>query len=499
LIAILLINSAKSVSQTTKFAPSFEKTDQLINDGKLQEAYKLMKSYQVSYPNDFMSTWKAAQLAYWTCDIENAKILYRATLKLDTTNVLVKDDFAKMLFAVGAYKEASVWFSQLRTVNPNSAELWAYSVKSFYYNNELKKAMDLFQQMPESIKNNPELISLKSEIAIYNSLNINLSTSYIDDTQPMQTLIPKIRISKMHNSYLNWYIEGNFNSFSNDTLNRNAQTVKIGNKFTFKNLNLTAEVFTGATVLPAIEESAIIGGLFLSKKIVKGVALNAELSRNPYYFSLPSTSDFVLQDNLGITLSITDLRKFSGNIQYQKQQFNDDNSITAESFWFLSPAFGTKSIKAKIGYAYEGMDSDTDNFAALKSIPQILENFGTTTFIDGIYRSYFTPQNQKIHSALLAVDLKLSTKMVINLVGSYGFSAEWDNPYLFLNEDRSGQLFIDKGFSTVSFKPATYKADFSYTLNQKMNLGLNYNYFRTAFFTANTYMLQLNYKIFSEK
>jgi hypothetical protein len=496
---ILLINSTTSISQTTKFAPSFEKTDQLMNDGKLQEAYKLMKSYQVSYPNDFMSTWKAAQLAYWTWDIENAKILYRATLKLNETNVLVKDDFAKMLFAVGAYKEASVLLSQLRTINSNSTEIWAYSVKSFYYNNELNKAMDLFQQMPESIKNNPELLALKSEIAIYKALNILLSTSYIDDTQPLQTFTPKIRVSKMHSSYLNWYIEGNFNSFSNDTLSRNSQTLKMGNKFTFNKLELTVDVFTGATILPSIEESAVIGGLFLSKKIAKGVALKAELSRNPYYFSLPSTYNFVLQDNIGITLSISDLSKFSGNIQYQKQLFNDDNTILAASLWFLSPELGTKTINAKIGYAFEGMDSEIDNFASLKSIPQIIEDFGTTTFIDGIYNSYFTPQNQKIHSALLAVQLKLNTKIEINLVGSYGFSAKWDNPYLFLNEDQSSQLFIGKGFSTVTFQPATYKADFKYVINEKINLVLNYNYFRTAFFTANTYMLNLNYKIFSEK
>ncbi len=498
-IVIILLIGIESVAQNRKFTPSFEKTDKLIKEGKLEDAYKQLKSYQLMYPNDFLTSWKTAQLAYWTWDIENAKRYFKLTLKLDGTHVLVKEDYAKMLFAIGDYKEAAILFSELRTASPEATEIWAYNIKSYYFNNELSKAMDLLLQMPESVKSNPELLALKSEIAAYKAVNINFSTSYTDDNQPMKTLVPKFRISKMHNSYLNWYFEGTFNQFSNDTLDASSQIVKIGNKFTFNNLKLTADVHIGSTILPALEESAFIGGLLLSKKITKGVDINAELSRNPYYYSLPSTSSFVIQDNLGIALVIKDIEKFSGTFQHQNQMFNDDNTIVASSFWFLSPGIGTKKINAKIGYAFEAMDSENDNFESIKPLAQVVEEFGTNTTINGIYNDYFTPQNQKIHSALVAIQLKLTPKTEINLVGSYGFSAKWDNPFLFLNEDSMGQLFIDKGFATENFKPATFKADFTYAVNTKLNMGLHYNYFKTAFFTANTFMLNLNYKIFSEK
>ncbi len=498
LVLILLI-SVKSFSQVRRFTPSFEKTDQLIKEGKLEEAYTKMKSLQVKHPRDFLTSWKTAQLAYWTWDIENAKLYFKLTLKLDETNVLVKEDYAKMLFAIGDYKEAAVLFNELRTISPESTEIWAYNIKSYYYNNELSNAMDLLLQMPENMKSNPELLALKSEIAAYKAVNINFSIGYTDDNQPMKTLVPKFRVSKMHNSYLNWYFEGAFNQFSNDTLDASSQIVKIGNKFTFNNLKLTADVHIGSTVLPALQESAFIGGLLLSKKITKGVDLIAELSRNPYYYSLPSTSSFVIQDNSGITLSISDIKKFSGNIQFQNQMFNDDNTIAASSLWFLSPGIGTKIIHAKVGYAFEAMDSEQDNFKSLKPIEQVIADFGTNTPIIGIYDAYFTPQNQQIHSALVALQLKLNSKTEINLVGSYGFRAKWDNPFLFLNEDSMGQLFIDKDFTTVDFKPATFKADFTYSVNTKLNISVHYNYFKTAFFTANTFMLNLNYKIFSEK
>lgn len=499
LIITAFLASSKAVAQNNKILTAFEKADLLISENKLEEAYQLMRSYQKWNPKDFNAAWKTAQIAYWNKDMTNSKLLYETAIKLDETNNAVKYDYAKMLFENGNYKEASILFNQYRKVESENTEVWLYSIKSFYYNNDLSKAADLVKQMPKTLYSNPELKTLRNEILDYNALNIGVSVGYIDDNQPLETLIPKLQISKMHNSYFNWYLEGSFNKFSNDTLSGNSQTLKIGNKFTFNKLKLNADVSIGTTMLPVAEKSAVIGGLLLSKKIVKGVALNAEFSRNPYYYSLPSTLNFVLQDNAGIALSITDIKKFSGNLQYQKQRFNDDNSISAASFWFLSPSIGTKTINAKIGYAFESMDSEKDNFTSLKSVDEVIQNFGTTTTIEGIYRSYFTPQNQKIHSALLNVQLKLSSKVAINLSGSYGFNAKWENPYLFLNEDSSNQLFIDKNFVTEKFNPATYKADFNFVLTRKLNLGLNYNYFKTAFYTANTFLVNLNYKLISEK
>ena len=498
LVVIILLINSNLIAQTTKFSPSFEKTDQLINDNKLDEAYKLMKTYHISYPSDFFTAWKTAQLAYWTWDIENAKRYYKATLKLEN-NIIVKNDYAKMLFAIGDYKESQLVFAELRTNNPESAEIWGYSIKSYYYNNELSKAMLLYKELPESLQSNWDLIVLKNEIADYKATQINLSVNYINDNQPLYTLSPTIRVSKMHNSYLNWYVEGTFNNFSNDTLSNNSKTLKMGNKFIFNKLKLNAELAVGATVLPKIEENAVIGGLYLTKKITKGIDLRGELSRNPYYYSLMSTSDLVLQDNAGIAIAINNLKKFSGNIQYQKQIFQDDNTISAMSFWFLSPAIGTQIINAKIGYAFEVMDSEKDNFTSTKSIAQIIQDYANTTTIEGIYVSYFTPQNQKIHRALLNIQLKPSSKLEINLQGSYGFQADWENPYLFLNEDNLGVLFIDKNFTSEKFNPSQYKADLNYTLNKKWQLGLNYNYFKTAFYSANTFLINLNYKIISEK
>jgi hypothetical protein len=494
----LFLTSVKTVAQDTEFASVFERTDQLIKDKNFQDAYKVMNRYAIENPSDFNAAWKTAQIAYWSGNIQASKAYYERLMKMDESNYAVKYDYAKMLFEIGDYKQAEPLFTQYRTFEPNSLEVWTLSINNQYYNNDLKKTIALLNQLPASFKSDPELAALRTEIIALNAINIGVGLSYVDDNQPMKTFIPKLRVSKMHNSYLNWYVEGAFNSFSNDTLDATAQTVKLGNKFKFPKLKLDADLFVGTTILPSIPKSAFIGGIFLSKRIVNGVALNAELSRNPYYYSLPSTENFVIQENAGVALSITDIRKFSGNLQYQKQMFNDDNFINASSFWVLSPGFGNQMINVKVGYAYEAMDADKDNFTAVQSLAEIVENFTPDPFIEGYYQNYFTPQNQKIHSALLAVAFKPSSKFNINLSGTYGFSAKWENPYLFLNE-AAGILIIDKGFSSETFKPATYKADVNYVVNQNLNIGLHYDYFKTAFYTANTFMLNLNYKIISER
>jgi len=499
LITIAILTANNAFSQRIKVPTIFEKTDKLIQEKKLGQAYSMIKRYQESNPDDFNATWKAAKVAYWNWDIENSKLYYDAAIKLDETNYDLKYDYAEMLFAIGDYSEAAEIFKQYRTLYPNFLAAWAYNVKAFYYNNDLAPALDLYSQMPENVLANQELIAIKNNILERKALNISFSGSFVDDNQPMKTVTPKLRISKMHSAYVNWYVEGSYNDFSNDTLKSNAQNFRIGNKFTFRKLNLVADVSLGATVLARANEIGIIGGLLLSQNLGSGFSLNAELTRNPYYYSLPSTTNFVIQDNLGIALSISDLEKFSGNIQFQNQMFNDANTISATSLWFLSPGIGKGKIKVKIGYAYEGMKSKKDNFTSVKTLAQLIEDFDAATPIKGVYMSYFTPQNQVIHSALATVEFKLTPKFDINLTGSYGVSAKWDNPFLYLNEDSAGQVFIDKDFITSKFSPATYKVDLNYVLSQKFNMGLHYDYFKTAFFTANTFMLNLNYKIISEK
>lgn len=499
LTVVLFFSSTLTSAQVTTLTLTVEKTEQLITEGKLQEAYKIMKRYQKYNSTDFNATWKTAQLAYYNWDVENAKKYYQAAIDLEPTNYAVKYDYSKMLFAIGAYDQAADLLKQYRTFDSKTPEVWLYSIKCYYYQNDLKKALNLYKEMPADFEYNYDLSVLKEEIQISKAIVINLSTTYIDDNQPLQTVTPKIRVSKMHNSFLHWYIEGSFNSFSNDTLQANSQTFKVGNKVVFNKLNLRADASIGATVLPDAEESALIGGLLLTQKLGEGFSLNAEWSRNPYYYSLPSATNLVLQDNLGIALSITDLYKFSGNIQFQKQLFNDDNTIAATSSWFLSPGFGNNIVKAKMGYAFQRMNAEKDNYTATKSIAEIVEDFGTTTSIDGFYFSYFTPKKQVIHSALLAIEFNLSAKFKINLAGTYAISARRENPYLFLNEDVNNQLFIEKGYLTQKFKPATYKANINYILNRRFNIGMQYDYFKTAFYTANTFMLNLNYRIISEK
>lgn len=500
LVIFISLICFNSIAQKSKFSPSFEKTNKLIEEGKLEEAYKQMKVLQISYPRHFMTKWKTAQLAYWNWDIDNAKKYYEQAIKLDTTHQVIKYDYAKMLFVIGDYSKAAPLFEEYRKVEPDNPEVWLYNIKSLYYNNQSTEAGKLFKQLPESLANNYDLSLLKDEILTYGATNINFTTAYTNDNQPLQTLNPKIRISKRQSSYFNWYIEGQFNHFSNDTLKgTNSQTLKLGNQFMFDAFKLKADVHLGATILPNANDNALIGGIDLNKKITKGIDLKAEFSRNPYYNSLISVSELVFHDNVGFSLAISDLKKFSGNIQILKQKFNDNNSIDAKSFWILSPAIGKNKFNLRVGYAFESTDSEKDNFTAQKSLPEILQDIQNSNVIPGIYKSYFTPQNQIIHNAVLTIQYKFNPKLNFNFAGSYGVNAKWDNPYLFLNQNSNNESFVDKDFVTQKFNPSSYKADLHYILNKKWDLGLSYHYFKTAFYTANTFLINLNYKIISEK
>jgi tetratricopeptide (TPR) repeat protein len=154
---------------------TFEEADLLIKQEKFSQAYILMKRYQTTNPNDFNAAWKTAQVAYWNWQVENAKLFYEIAIKLEPSNNDVKFDYAKMLFDVGDYKEAEVLFTTYRTANPSSAEAWIYSIKNLYFDKQLKKALDLYEQIPSSLGTNTDLKELKAEIYIYKATKVGFS------------------------------------------------------------------------------------------------------------------------------------------------------------------------------------------------------------------------------------------------------------------------------------------------------------------------------------
>ena len=498
-ISVIIFITFISVSMLMAQASILNRSDELIKKGKIEEAYKLLQRSARTYAKNADFQWKIAKVAYWDGDISASKDYYNAAIKLSPTNLNIKLDYAKVLYEIGDYKEASVFFSQYLAYDNTVEDIWAQYIKSSLYDGKAKDAERLIATAPANIQSALQMTALKKEILEFRALNIGVSAAYTSDDQPMYTITPKFRIAKRESHYLNWSVEGAFNSFTNDTLSSSSQTIKVGNTVHFRKLGLDAQLSFGATLLNSGSKSSIIGGILLTKSITKAFALESEFSRNPYYYSIPSTQTLVTQDNIGGAIVINDLAKFTGRLQIQTQTYNDKNKVQSTSGWVLSPSLTGKKFQTKIGYSFEDTNADRDNFKSVKSLNQIIQNYATTKEIVGVFDPYFTPRHQKSQNALLWLLIQATDDIAINFTGNYALSATFDNPVLYLDKDNLNQTYIQKDFIKQNYKPTNYRAGVTYTPNKKLITGLNYEYFKSAYYTANTFMLSLNYRLVNEK
>lgn len=476
-----------------------EKSDELIKKGQVEAAYQLLQKYAYTNSKNVDYVWKIAKLAYWNSDIDASKTYYNTALKLDRNNFNIKLDYAKMLFDLGDYRESIELLDQYLLHDNTAVDIHFLLIKANFYDGKVKNAQYLIKKLPLTQQSTAQIKELKQEIAIFTALNIGLSLAFTDDDQPLKTLTPQIKLAKQENHFINWSIEGAFNKFNNDTLSSSAQTIKVGNKFHFRKLALNTNVFLGATLLNSSKKNSIIGGILLSKKISNAFALELTAMRNPYYYSLPSTQVLVTQDNIGAALIINNLAKFTGKFQIQQQIYNDNNKISSTFGWVLSPSLGKKNVQAKIGYSFDYTDSENDNFKPIKSLNEIIQNYASSQVIAGIFHPYFTPNDQKTQNALLWLLIKPIKHLEINFTGSYAISATFNNPIFFLNKDNSNQTVFEKDFLKQNYKPANYKASITYDAHKQFSSTLNYEYFKSAYYTANIFTLSLNYRLINEK
>ncbi len=497
-LLLLLLFPILTISTALAQKSTLDRSDELTKKGEVAAAYQLLKRYANSNSKNVDYIWKIAKLAYWNGELDESKKYYSVAIKIAPTNLNIKLDYAKMLFELGDYSESIVFFKEYLAYDSSSVDIHALLIKANFYNGDVKNALSLIAKLPSNLQSSPQIIAIKQEIATFSALNLAASLAFIEDDQPLTTLVPRIKISKQENHLINWSIGVALHKFNNDTVSNTAQTVQVGNLFHFRKLKLDANVFLGATLL-ANSQNSVIGGLWLSKKISNAFAVELEATRNPYYFSIPSTQTLVTQDNLGAALVINDLAKFTGRLQLQQQIYNDKNKINSISGWVLSPSIGKKNIQAKIGYSFDDTDSENDNFKPVKSLNEVVQDYPNSQNIAGFFNPYFTPNNQKTQNVLLWLLVKPVKHVEIIFTGNYALSAKFDNPVLFLNKDGSNQTVFDKDFLTQNYKPANYRASIKYDVNKKFSSAINYEYFKSAYYTANTFMLSLNYRLINEK
>jgi hypothetical protein len=102
-LALMLVGYC-AVGQTTKDPVGLAK--QYRQEGKINEAAALLKTYHAQNKTDLNSSWLYAQTLYWLKDFKKSNRIYKEAIKAHPQNYYLQLDYGNMLIALGKTKKA---------------------------------------------------------------------------------------------------------------------------------------------------------------------------------------------------------------------------------------------------------------------------------------------------------------------------------------------------------------------------------------------------------
>ncbi len=452
----------------------------------------MLTRYEKAHPTNTDAVRLHLQLLYWTNRLPEAAKLYHRAIRQQPAAANMQLDYGRILYETKQYPKAKEVLVPLLQKEPDNVEALTMMGIMNYNENNLTPAAGYLNKVLATYPDNPtakvfaqKIKALKAARAPY----LNVYNTYRTDDQPLKWIENKVEVGSYRSALLSPSVQAVLWSTRDSTSGfRQHFEVLVGNKSTLLNQKLAIQLNAGG-FKHATGTAAFVGNATLQYKLPKGFAIEAAGSRSPYFYTIASSRAAVLYSQVSGALLFQNTKGWQGRMQATENYFPGSNRIVGLSAWLLSRALTLGPVYVKGGYSFGYNDAQYNTYAPLLSATQIAASGKP---VAGTYGAYFTPDQQLIHSLLLNADAKAGSRCWISLKGSVGVFAHAQNPYLFLNTDRSS-LVIDKGFYTERYTPFEVKGQVSYSLSDHVGLEGGYVHTKAFFYTANQAFANLKY------
>lgn len=483
-----------------------EMAKKLKNDGKIKSTYNLLKQYTLNNFNDIDGLWLFAQTAYWMKHFKESESIYENTIQLYPDNYYLKLDYAKMLVSIGNFNKAQPLLNAYLNYDSTNVEALTLLAKISYwqgnYNEAENKAVKVLARYPEY----NSALTLQNEILLAKSPWIELGSIYTSDDQPLQNISPAIGGGIYLNSLFSPYINVQTPIFIDNSNTTNSLLFKLGNKSLFSKAGIELNINAGVFKYPNNNTITWTGNIDIDKTFIRHLILSAKAEHKPYIYTLSSLDSPLSENHYNLTLNWNNPDSWNGKISYDIHQF-DNNYTSSLSGWVVTPPLKVSIVDFRVGYGYNYSTSKENRFVSKKTIAEILDTnnyYNDITYfshiqIEGVYNPYFTPYKQKVHTALVSIAIHPLKTLDLGIKASYGFKAEVQTPYLYLNNDASSNIIIEKNYFTKNYSPLEINAYATFKINNKTILKAEYTYSKTNFYKSNYVGLGLKMSLFNEK
>ena len=471
-------------------------TKQLRDQGKIKKAVGLLKIYQSHHPEDLNAEWLLAQTTYWAKKFNKSRLLYEDAIKSHPDNLYLQLDYANMLVEIGKYKKAKPILDRYLAYDPSNSQALLAMAKMSYWKGDYKEAAGEVKKVVQNNPDNKAAAALLTEIVLAESPWINLGASYVSDNQPLQSISPIVESGIYLDalSTLRFKFQGPIFKQKKGKIT-NALWLQAGNAFYFWKAGLKINVDAGVLKYSYKNTTTWTANLELEKTFARHLILWAQVERKPYFATGSSVDTMINENHYAAAIGWNNTNSWNGQIALHIDHFlADKNTLHALSVWMFAPPLNASVFTFRLGYGYSFSSAKENRFVPEEPDADVIANYDSTQDIKGIYDPYFTPDDQRIHSFLVAIGIRPVNGFDIGISGNLGFYATAEIPYFYLDKDKSGQVVVVKAFSRETYFPFSIKACASVQVSRKISIRLDYGYSSTYFY--NSHYAGLGLKIY---
>ncbi|MDX1685464.1 MAG: tetratricopeptide repeat protein [Saprospiraceae bacterium] len=464
----------------------------LIDDLQFQKALRLSDAYYKRHPGDLYAGWILAQALYHTGKYERSKSIYREVIRSFPEQDQVELDFGIRLVMMGDLEEAISLLNSYLDTHPSSDEARMALARASFWQGKFDRATIEVRKVMQNTPGHPEALSLYQELEEIQATRLELGSRFQTDDQPLNSFNLFIQGSTYLSSRLSltYGLETPFYYSEDDQ--RNAQNIQFGSRFNFNKLRTILHVEGGIVKLPDGGLTGT-GAVSLKQNIIDHLQFRISAIHHPYLHTVASLSESTLRMDYQAFLGWQEENGWLGEVGGQVNQFyQEDNWQYNLGGWIMTPPWKISLARLRFGYGFNYSNTRKDRFESVRSLEEIESMWNDSTDqISGIYSPYFTPMDQKVHSAILSMKFKISQELTIGLQSKYGISATIMQPYLFLNEDEIGNNFIDKDFYKEDYTHIEAHAFVDFPIAKDLKARVDYRYTQSIFYTSHSARLVL--------
>jgi len=464
----------------------------LRENGKIKESLAILGHYHKNHPKELYANWIYAQVAYQSHKLSLASGLYEQAVRLSPDDNVLRLDYAKFLVNTGNFRKADVQLTKYTAINISNPEPWYYLAKINYWKGKNKESLALLDNLLRNVPGYTPAQLLRDQILRELSPWLSMDASYSSDDQPMNMLNPAIRGGLYRSNLvgLDFRIVAPVSFRSGK--NFYAAGFSIGNRFHLSKPNMNFYLNLGVYDLNTLHTIGWTGDFKIEKNLLRKVTVWAEILRKPYLSTESSLGTPVFENHLTLAASLNNPDHWNGRLSFEGSTFStDNNSIKAFCGWIFVPAIKTRRFDFHFGYGYNYSTAKESRFTSEKPLSEILSAWDPAVPISGIYNPYFTPKDQQVHSLLAIIQIRAAERLKFTVNINGGFYATTQYPYLFLEKDASGSIFIQRASEKKSFNPVSVNAGMDWQVSGSIDLHAQADCSKTIYYTTQTFSISL--------